>query len=97
MNHLDSETRVIVEVEALHREGAEMFTRSINCSVDVPWPLGRTEYRPAIDKANSLVPHSAPSKPPLYTPITVSGSHPLLFMDSVEHILPALSLVTGYN
>lgn len=32
-----------------------------------PWPLGRTEYRPAIDKANSLVPHSPPSRPPLNT------------------------------
>lgn len=30
-----------------------------------PLAIRRTEHRPAIDKANSLVPHSAPSKPPL--------------------------------
>lgn len=30
-----------------------------------PLAIRRAEHRPAIDKANSLVPHSPPSKPPL--------------------------------
>lgn len=64
-----------------------MFTWSINSSVDLPWPLGRTEYRPAFDKANSLVPHSPPSKAPLnahhhewVAPLT---------LDAQDHTLPA--------
>ena len=66
MNQLDYHPGVMVEVEAPHRDVAEMFTWSINSSVDVPLAIRRAEYRPAIDKANSLVPHSLPSKPPLY-------------------------------
>lgn len=68
MNQLDYEPGVMVEVGGPpHREVAEMFTWSINSSVDVPMAIRRTEYRPAIDKANSLVPHSPPSKLPLNT------------------------------
>lgn len=51
--------------EAPHWEVAEMFTWSISSSVDVLLAIRRPEYRPAIDEANSLVPHSPPSKPPL--------------------------------
>lgn len=64
-----------------------MFTWSINSSVDVPLPLWRTENRPAIDETNSLVPHSAPSKPPLcahqhewVAPLTLEAQdHPFAF------------------
>lgn len=40
MKQLDYEAGVMVEVEAPYREEAEMFTWSINSTVDVPWPLG---------------------------------------------------------
>lgn len=93
MKHCD-EPGVMAAVRRPHfREVAEMFTWSINSSVDVPWPLGRTEYRPAIDKANSLVPHSAPSKAPLKAHHREwVAPHTL---DAQDHTFPALMLVTG--
>ncbi|MEQ2166183.1 hypothetical protein GOODEAATRI_025269, partial [Goodea atripinnis] len=52
--------------EATYREEAEMFTCGPSAALFMP-PLAirKTEYRPTIDKTNSLVSHSAPSKPPL--------------------------------
>lgn len=44
---------------------AEMLTWSIDSPCWCLLAIRRTEYKPAIDKANSLVSHSAPSKPPL--------------------------------
>ena len=81
----------MVEVEGPHGEVAEMFTWSIDSP---PRPLRRTEYRPAIDKANSLVPNSLPSKPPLNAH-HCEGNAPLHSGSWGAHNLPASTLVTG--
>lgn len=71
----------------------KMFTWTINSAVDVPLAIRRTEYRPAIDKANSLVPHSPPSKPPL-----TAHQHEWVTSHTLEaedHAFPAFQTVTG--
>lgn len=61
-----------------------------------PWAsaalaVRRTEYRPAIDKANSLVPHSQ-HQSFLSTPISMSGS--LHTLEAEDHTRPAFTLMT---
>lgn len=50
--------------------------------------IRRTEYKLAIDKANSLVPHSPPSKPPLNAPSTWVG-HTTHWKLRITHFLPS--------
>lgn len=49
--------------------------------------IRRTEYRPAIDKPNSLVPHSLPSK----LPLDMSGSHHTQWKPRSIHFLSSRS------
>lgn len=49
--------------------------------------IRRTEYRPAIDKPNSLVPHSLPSK----LPLDMSGSHRTQWKPRSIHFLSSRS------
>lgn len=62
--------------------------------------IRRTEYRPTIDKANSLVSHSAPSKPPLHThqpewPTSGPGSAPFPWWTSSVGVHRYISLMLG--